>query len=336
VTWEGVAAILGGAEPPAREFDALSAGERESAIEALLAEPVGRRWLRGRPGLDPPLAAGLLEFEADFRTRRRDQTLAAVVAVAPRAALVEHAPALAVGPAASALWQRLASDQGMLGVVARTLVSGDDELAAETALALLVADPLDPFQLGDGARAHIAGEGLASVHPAVRGLAAEYLAEREPWRILAALGALVRDTDERLRAIAWRVGLRQERGTARDLAFAMLGDESVALPVRRSALLAAGEHLPTDELVELLTWFVAHPDPDLAGDAANLLHELHRNPLIAEAALHSPHAHVRETAERLLDPLRGSPAAGGNRPGSPVDTSAIFEDLIRRETERRG
>jgi len=44
---------------------------------------------------------------------------------------------------------------------------------------------------------------------------------------------------------------------------------------------------------------------------------------------------VRETAERLLDPLRGSPAAGGNRPGSPTDTSAIFEELLRRESEGR-
>ena len=131
------------------------------------------------------------------------------------------------------------------------------------------------------------------------------------------------------------VGFRRDRAEARDLAFGLLGDEGVALAVRRSALLAAGEYLPTDDLVDLLTWFVAHPDPDLAGDAANLLHQLHRNPLIAEAALHSPHAHVRETAERLMDPLRGSPAAGGNRPGSPVDTAGIFEDLIRRETERR-
>ena len=39
---------------------------------------------------------------------------------------------------------------------------------------------------------------------------------------------------------------------------------------------------------------------------------------------------VREIAEALLDPRRGSPAAGGSRPGDPTRTLDIFKALLER------
>jgi hypothetical protein len=337
LTWQRILTQLRAGDWPTYDtLDAVPPGERESAFALLLDDPDGRRWLRAWHGLDAELAARLLAFEEDFRGVRRDATLDAVVARATRDDALLHAAALAAGSAAPAFWRRLRGEPGLLAEIACRAAAGDDRRLAETTLELLVLDPLDPYGLGDATRREIAEAGLRSPFASVRGLAAEYVAETTPDIIVRAFSTLVAGDDERLRAVAWRVAFRHAPSEARDLAFALLGDERVDLHVRRSALLAAGEHLPTDELVDLLSWFVTHPDPDLAGDAADLLHALHRNPLIAEAALHSPHAHVRETAERLMDPLRGSPAAGGSRPGSPADVAALFEDLVRRESERHG
>lgn len=307
----------------------------EETLVAQLADPSARRRLRSLPGLDPALAERLLDYPEDFLTRQRDLSLANVVRIAPWSAVQAAATWLAAGQAAPALWQRLQAEPDTLVMLAQELAAGSDAAAAENTLQLLVLDPLDPFALGADRRAAIAEAGLRSPHAQARGLAAEYLSESHPARVLVLFDRLVVDSDQRLRAVAWRVAFAHARLAARERAFALLGDERAPLDVRRSALLAAGEYLPTDALVDLLSWFVAHPDPDLAGDAATLLHDMHRNPLIAEAALRSPHEHVRETAERLLDPLRGSPAAGGNRPGSPLSTAEIFEDLVRRIPERK-
>jgi hypothetical protein len=80
----------------------------------------------------------------------------------------------------------------------------------------------------------------------------------------------------------------------------------------------------------VLSYAVLQPDSALAGDAADLLHDLHRHPAIAEAAQRSPHSAAREVAAYLLDPYRGSPAAGGSRPGDPLRGGDIFDELVRR------
>jgi hypothetical protein len=54
------------------------------------------------------------------------------------------------------------------------------------------------------------------------------------------------------------------------------------------------------------------------------------------AAQVSPHLSVREIAEHLLDPNRGSPSAGGSRPGDPTrpDATQIYGDLLQQLEER--
>lgn len=301
-------------------------------LERLLATPDGRRQLRVRADVDQGLADRLLAHEADFRQPRRDHTLALVVQAASDDALVRHAATIAAGPGAAALWERLAARPMVLHEVATVVVAGDDVTAAEATLYLLVLDQLDPWGLGEPGRVGIAIEALRSPHPVVRGLAAEFLAAHAPALLLGRFDELVRDPDERVRGIVWSAALRLARADARDLALAMIGDEWAPLPQRRSALHAAGAALPTSDMLDVLTWLVVHPDPDLATDAANLLLDQHRHPTIAMAAQTSPHANVREIAEYLLDPYRGSPAAGGSRPGDPsrADATDIFEDMIRR------
>ena len=81
---------------------------------------------------------------------------------------------------------------------------------------------------------------------------------------------------------------------------ARLGQEQLATPLsrrtllRRSALLALGQALPTEQIAPLLALLVAHPEPGLAEDAADLLWRQHRHPLVAQAAARSPHPAVRE------------------------------------------
>jgi hypothetical protein len=166
----------------------------------------------------------------------------------------------------------------------------------------------------------------------VRGLAAEHLVAHGPTILVERASALVRDEDERLRGHAWHAFYMRESQRANALALALLGDERTPIPVRRSALVAYGEHLPTSEAADLLVFFVQHPDEALALDAAQLMFRLHRYPTIAMAAAESPHAPVRELALFLLDPYRGSPAAGGSRPGDPT-SGDIFAELARRLEE---
>jgi hypothetical protein len=97
-------------------------------------------------------------------------------------------------------------------------------------------------------------------------------------------------------------------------------------------LTVAGEALPTEMLVDLLAYFVVHPNAELALEAANLLQCHHRHPEIAIPAAGSPHPEVREIANRLMDPYRGSPAAGGSRPGDPLREDPLMK-LLRQIEE---
>jgi hypothetical protein len=145
------------------------------------------------------------------------------------------------------------------------------------------------------------------------------------------------DESERVRGVVWRAALRVDRSATVERAVTLLSDEWAPVLVRRSALDALGTDLPTSQMADLLAFFVVHPDHDLAADAANLLYRQHRNPITAEAARASPHPDVREIAERLLDPSRGSPAAGGSRPGDPTRSSTdIYADMLRQLEEKTG
>lgn len=299
----------------------------DDSLAALLDDPRGRRWLRAWPGLDPCLADRLLDWPEDYAARRRDSTLERVVALATLSALEARADALARGSAALAFWRRLAVDPDRLTAVAVQVVVGD---AAEAALAILILDPLDELGLGVERRVRVASAALASASPAARGLAVEYLATASPASVVERLGDLASDPDERVRGVAWLTSFRVAAGETFDRAVAVLSDESLPIEQRRSALVAAGTALPTSQVVDVLSLFVVHPDERLALDAADLLYAQHRNPITAEAALLSPHAKVRDIAAALLDPRRGSPAAGGSRPGDPTRAIDIFTSLLER------
>jgi hypothetical protein len=323
----------GGFVPPTRLAE-LDAAERSATLERLLDDAVGRRWLRALPSIDAQLAACLLAHEADFQATRRDQTLDALVRTAPLDALVAHAVAIAGSSAADAFWRRLTRQPDTLIDVATAIASGVDSHAGETTLYLLVADPLDPSRLGEHARRAVAAAGLRAPDARVRGLAAEFLATHAPAQLLADFATLIEDEHEQVRGIAWNAAFTLAPRDASERAETLIADEGASIAVRRSALAALGANAPTATLVELLAWAVQHPDAELAGDAADLLYAFHRHPAIAQAAQASPHARVRAIGDQLLDPLRGSPAAGGSRPGDPTRVADIFEELLRHAEER--
>lgn len=318
------------------EFDPV---ERANVENELLQTTTGRRWLRDDPALSSQRADRLLTFSADFQTARRDRTLASVIKHASLAAIEHHIEAIAAGPAASALWQRLAEDPAHLVTVAAAVVARAPERVAEATLHLLVLDPLNEFEVAPDDQVSIAIQALSSVSSRVRGLAVEYLAANAPAAVHQSFDQLVTDASERVRGIAWDVALLVEPAATVERATLLLGDETVPVPIRRSALQSLGARLSTRQIADLLTFLVIHPDHDLALDAAELLYQHHRNPVTATAARDSPHADVREIAERLLDPRRGSPAAGGSRPGDPTRSSAdIYADMLRQldaKTENR-
>ncbi len=332
-----VEAVESGEAAAHADLAGMDAEHQQRVVEALLLSLDGRRWLRGDPDLSSERADRLLTFESDFRQRRRDRTLVEVVNRASAGSIGTHASAIAAGAAATALWRRLATEPAQLVKQASALVAGTDTQAAEATLHLLVLDQLDPFGVGTDGRLSIAEQALMSHAGEIRGLAAEFLAEYAPEVLERMLDHLVADESERVRGVVWSAALRINRQSTVERATKLLGDESATVSIRRSALNALGTSLPTAQMAEILSYFVVHPEHALAADAAGLLYRQHRNPLTAEAARDSPHADVREVAEQLLDPLRGSPAAGGSRPGDPTRSSAdIFGDMIRQLEEKAG
>lgn len=301
----------------------------ERVVDLALKTPTGRRWLRGLSDLGSQLADRLLAFESDFRSQRRDSTLGREVRAASIEVLLDHSAAIVAGAAATELWTRLAPTPDQLTEIAVAIVSSDDAAAAENTLYLLILDTVDPYSLGAERRATIARAGLAATESSIRSLAAEYLFDNDVAVLAESVERLVFDGDERVRGLAWSAGFRTRPGETFDVATKILGDESANMQVRRSALAAIGTHLQTSDVVDLLTFFVAHPTEQLALDAGNLLYRLHRHPTIATAAAQSSHESVREIGQFLLDPYRGSPAAGGSRPGDPT-TSDIFAQMIRQ------
>ena len=296
----------------------------EPSWTAALATASGRRWLRRAvlPVVAGPqataLATLLLGFRDDFRAEQRDFSTRTVVERANRATLAANLEWLAGSNAALALWERLA-EEGITSLVSaalRVLRRGEPR-ARELVLTVLLADPTRQIVLPPWAERVLLLVALADGDEVVRGLAVEMAAGRWPELLVPDWPRWTRDGSGRARRATWRMALRidaRARTRAAALAFA---DEEPA-EVRADALWALGQVLTTAEIAPILARLIQHPRPELAESAADLLWTRHRHPEPARAALASPHPKVREIGKRLLDPRRGSPAAGGARPGMPA------------------
>lgn len=316
--------------------DELDETTRATVVDRLIEQPEGRRWLRSSSLLNRDLADRLVAYPDDFRSPRLDMSLEAVIALAGLDALVEQAEAIAAGSGAPALWSRLSEHPERFQRAIRKIVDQDDPGAIDATATHLLLDPTNVYRLDPDQRVLFAIQFLDSNAETGRGIASEYLATAAPNVLEPRLDELVRDRSAKVRGFAWLAAFHVAPDAATNSAIEMLGDESVAVEVRRSALNAAGETLPTDQMLGLLSYFVVHPSEALALDAANLLHRHHRHPEIAIAAAASPHDEVREIANRLMDPYRGSPAAGGSRPGDPLRSDPLLELMRRLEEEETG
>ena len=320
-------------EDLAREIAAMP--EPTALIEALLSRPEARRWMRSTllDRLDPNAAAALadrlLAWHADFAAGRRDRTTPAVIRHLPLDSLRRHATFLAGGNAASAFWERLAAEgAATLIPAAFDVFTGGEPAARETTLHLLLLDPYSPLRLSPDDQGRLLAAALSDPDEEVRGLAAELAAETDPDRLLHDQARWIRDPSERVRMAAWDVAFAAGSEQAAEEAALLLSDEAAPLAARRSALIALGDYLPTPEFAPLLALIVVHPNRELAEDAGNLLWTRHRAPIAAQAAAASPHANVREIAQRLLHPEFGSPAAGGSRPGAPGGYD-IYQEMLK-------
>ncbi|CAN5739673.1 hypothetical protein BH23CHL2_BH23CHL2_30010 [soil metagenome] len=318
------------------DFSDLDDRRRNDIIDLLIEQPGGRRWLRASPLLNTELAGRLIEYDDDFQGQRRDTTLEPVIALAGLDELVAHSPAIAAGSGAPALWSRLSKHPDHFRGAIRSVISKGDSRAIDATATHLLLDPANPYRLNPDQQAQIALKMLSTDTETGRGVAAEFLATNAPDELSDQLDALVRDRSAAVRGFAWFAAFRVDREAATDRAIELLGDESIAAKMRQSALNATGEALPTEQIVELLSYFVVHPSEALALDAANLLQRHHRHPEIAIAAAGSPHEAVREIANRLMDPYRGSPAAGGSRPGDPLRSDPLLELMRQLEDDETG
>lgn len=308
---------------------------RTALIDGLLPYPEARRWLRGTllDRLDQDTAAAiagrLLEWREDFDAGRRDRTTPAVVSYLPLDTLLKQATFLAGSNVASAFWERLTAEgtEDLIPAAISVFTAGSPA-ARETTLHLLLLDPYSTLRLSPGDQGRLLAAAFNDPDDEVRGLAAELIAETEPERLLQDQVRWTRDPSERVRMAAWDVAFTIDVEQAAEDAAILLGDETVPLAARRSALIALGDYLPTPRFAPLLALMVVHPNQELAEDAGDLLWTRHRTPIAAQAAAQSPHAAVREIAERLLHPQFGSPAAGGSRPGAPGGYD-IYQEMFK-------
>ncbi len=318
------------------EITAISGWQAEARrrfIDILLLWPAGRRWLRARllSVLPAPeraaLAERLLDWPEDFDPLHRDVSIRDLVWALPEETFDRALVWLAGTNAAGAVWERVArTSRAALRDAALHVLRHGTALARETMIYLLLLDPEHPDPLSTEDRTMLLAEMLVDPDPEVRGHAAELAAESDPELLLAELDTFLYDESERVRAAAWATAFAADHGAAAERAATLVADEGAPLPVRRSALCALGERLSTEQIAPLLALLVTNPERTLAEDAAELLWRRHRHPLPAQAAVQSPHPGVREIGERLLHPARGSPAAGGDRPGAP--TSAFYRHLL--------
>ena len=330
-----IAALIDGRASGDR-LQELDPATREAVIGGLLKTPAGRRWLRRSSLLTTELADRLLESEGDFNQRRQDSTLGKTVQLATLEKLVVHAVAIASGSGAPALWSRLAEDNGAFKSALLAILASGDVRALEATGTHLLLDPTESYGLTDRQRTGLAAEFLDTDAATARAVAAEFLAATSPEVLSSRLSRLIRDESATVRGFTWMAAYHWDREATASRGIELLGDESVGVEIRRSALNAAGETLPTDQMIGILSYFVVHPNDALALDAANLLHRHHRHPEIAIAAEGSPHDEVRDIASRLTDPYRGSPAAGGSRPGDPLREDPLLRLMRQIDEEESG
>lgn len=297
--------------------------ERVAQREAL-ASPAGRRWLRKAVLPELPtataqsLADQLLAFHDDFLVFRWDPTLATVVQRASLPALLAALEQLAASSAAEALWRRLTAEGiPILVTAALRLLRRGTVPARESVLVRLVVDPAREPRLPRWAERLLLVVALADPAAELRGLAVETASQRFPDLIRPHWRRWIMDESERARRAAWLTGLGSDP-TAGEFAERLLQDENVPADRRASALWALAQVQTTAAIAPWLAWAIASPAADLAFTAADLLWTRHRHPLPAQAALESPYAEIRALGAQLLDPRRGSPAAGGARPGMPL------------------
>jgi hypothetical protein len=310
-------------EPEKRPVDDCIPTSFVADVTTALSTAAGRRWLRRTvlPTLPPPaasaLAAALLAYRDDFSPEQRDRSTWTVVERLARDTLLAHLDWLAGSNAALAVWQRLAAEgQSLLVSAALRVLRRGTVTARELVLTLLLADPAREVRLPPTAERALLLVALADPDAVVRGLAVEIAATRLPDLLQPHWRRWVRDPSQRARRAAWLLALRSDQ-RARETALALLSDESQPAEVRSDALWALARVTTADAIAPLLAAAITHPAPELAETAAEVLWTYHRHPLPARAALASPHPQVREVGQRLLDPRRGSPAAGGGRPGMP-------------------
>ena len=282
------------------------------------------------------LADRLLDSPGDLSGRRQDATLGRIVRQATLEKLVDHAVAIAAGSGAPELWSRLAESDRSFRSALRSIVANGNDRALEATATHLLLDPTESYGLTDRQRTGLAGEFLDTDAATARAVAAEFLAATSPEVLSSRLSRLIRDESAIVRGFTWMAAYRWDREATASRCIELLGDETVGVEIRRSALNAAGETLPTDQMIGVLSYFVVHPNDALALDAANLLHRHHRHPEIAIAAAGSPHDEVREIANRLMDPYRGSPAAGGSRPGDPLREDPLLRLMRQIDEEESG
>lgn len=317
--------------------DAVEMAPEEFA--RLLREPAGRRRLRERlPGMPGRAAAGLaaclVAFRDDFDPMHRDRTTPLVVAFLRLDDLLDSTLILAAGNSATAFWERLLLESPEAQALAIEQVFRHGEVAArEYAVHALLLDPLRQNPLPQPALHYLLQLALADADDEVRGLSAEFAANNSSDMISAKDWVL--DAGERARAAAWKVAFERDPAEAVDRADELATDLAQPVPARRSALIALGVRLRTAEISPLLACLVDDPSEELALDAASLLWRYHRTPEVAQAAAGSRHPAVREIALHLLDPTRGSPEAGGYRPGAAEQGYGFYEQ-IRRQMDGSG
>jgi hypothetical protein len=332
-----IAEIIELNDPDRQEELARMIAERSDisrrVLESALENARVRRWARSTllPKMTPEhrasLAEELLNWPDDFAPDRRDQSTLAVVAALTDQAVIRSILMLAGSNAASALWARFAGGASISpNDAAHHVLHHGDATARETTLHLLALDPYGPRYLTDEEQDALLLASLEDDDPEIRGLAADVVAVSDPDALLDRSGAPL-DASERLRMAYWRAAFVHRPEQAFNEASALALTAEVGLEARRSALLALGESVPTRLISPVLQAVFAGSNETLAEDAAQLMWRYHRTPDIANAASESRFEAVRALAERLLHPERGSPAAGGSRPGDPTRTAELMNRI---------
>jgi hypothetical protein len=317
------------AQAVARDYQRL----KQSLEQAFPDEPV-RRWASGyllaRLADEDAalLAVQLIRWAEDFRPERRDRTTAIVLRYLPYEDVMQRLEVLAGSNAANELWERLsATSPEQLVTAAGRVLRESNAVARETTLHLLALDPYGPEYLSRDEQNDLLRLALDDPDPEIRGLAAEVVAADLPDLLLDRWASAPLDSGERVRMAFWRTAIVHQPKQAIESAGRLALDPKEDTDARRTALLAIGENLPTRDASPILEPLLAGDEQILAEDSANLMWRYHRAPNLANAAAASPFDFVREIAERLLHPERGSPAAGGSRPGDPTRTTDIYDQI---------